>query len=392
MPVEVSFPTDSDGFFSQECPTCHRYFKVLVGQGSDEPVGACPHCGHRGEDCWHTPEQIEYAKAIALSEIAGPEIDKLKRSLGGMSGGLFKVTMTGSIPGPPPPPLEVDEPYEVVRFRCCNETVKLHLLETNFCVICGTPYAMKATDSKRIFLSHKGVDKVQVNSFKLTLEVLGFAPWLDEDAMPAGTALERGILQGMQDSCAVIFFITPSFRDEGYLETEINYAIQQKRDKGDRFAIVTLLFADAAGSVGEVPALLNPYVWKRPNSELEALREIVRALPVTVGTADWREGIAGVVETSKVKNTVAELSAEAKTLLMTAAKSDGRLSHLRHLGGELIQAGREALFKGNDPRASALWTGGIEDLRRRRYITDVGHKGEIFKVTREGYEAADKLK
>jgi hypothetical protein len=35
--------------------------------------------------------------------------------------------------------------------------------------------------------------------------------------------------------------------------------------------------------------------------------------------------------------------------------------------------------------------GGLQDLRRRRYITDVGHKSEVFKVTREGFEAADQL-
>jgi hypothetical protein len=30
-------------------------------------------------------------------------------------------------------------------------------------------------------------------------------------------------------------------------------------------------------------------------------------------------------------------------------------------------------------------------LERRRYIKDLGYKGEVFEVTREGYEAADEL-
>jgi hypothetical protein len=277
-----------------------------------------------------------------------------------------------------------------VRFRCCNETVKLHRLETNFCIICGTSYEMKHSDSKRIFLSHKGVDKARVINFKQTLEGLGFSPWLDEDAMPAGTPLERGILKGMEDSCAVIFFITPSFKDVGFLESEINYAIQQKREKGDRFAIIALQFVDAAGKNGEIPALLKSYVWKRPKSELEALREIVRALPLSVGNADWREGIGGVIASPKIKSTVAELSPEAKTILI-AAKGEGRIMHLKHLGGEIIQTGGKSLIPDDDARTIARWVGGLEDLRRRRYITDVSHKGEMFKVTREGFEAADHL-
>ena len=67
---------------------------------------------------------------------------------------------------------------------------------------------MAVSDAKKVFLSHKGVDKGKVTEFKNTLALLGYDPWLDEDAMPAGTPLERGLLQGMQDSCGVVFFIT----------------------------------------------------------------------------------------------------------------------------------------------------------------------------------------
>jgi hypothetical protein len=49
--------------------------------------------------------------------------------------------------------------------------------------------------------------------------------------MPAGTSPDRALLQGMKDSCGVVFFVTPSFKDEGFLESEINYAMQQKREK-----------------------------------------------------------------------------------------------------------------------------------------------------------------
>lgn len=140
----------------------------------------------------------------------------------------------------------------------------------------------------KIFLSHKGADKPLVRSYKKTLEVLGFDVWLDEDSMPAGTALHRGILQGFKDSCAAIFFITPNYKDEGFLETEVNYAITEKMNKGDRFAIITLVFSDDNGKVGEVPELLKTYVWKRPSDSLEAIQEIVKALPVKLGEVCYR--------------------------------------------------------------------------------------------------------
>ena len=139
----------------------------------------------------------------------------------------------------------------------------------------------------RIFLSHKGVDKALIREFKSTLELLGYSPWLDEDAMSAGSELERSILQGFTDSCAAIFFITPSYKDENYLATEVDYAIQEKRKKGEKFSIITLVFNDG-DKKGVVPSLLHRYVWKEPLNHLEALREIIKALPVQTGEVYWK--------------------------------------------------------------------------------------------------------
>lgn len=139
----------------------------------------------------------------------------------------------------------------------------------------------------RVFLSHKGADKPLVREFKQSLELLGFAPWLDEDAMSAGAELERSILKGFEDSCAAVFFVTPNFQDEQFLATEVDYAIKQKRAKGEKFAIITLVL-DNAEQTARVPELLHRFVWKEPQSQLEALREILKALPVQTGTVYWK--------------------------------------------------------------------------------------------------------
>lgn len=147
-------------------------------------------------------------------------------------------------------------------------------------------YALGLTPMK-IFLSHKGIDKPKVREFKETLELFGFDPWLDEDAMHAGVELERAIVQGFRDSCAAVFFMTPNYVDEHYLATEVNYAIAEKRRKGTKFAIVTLVY-EVDGKKGQVPDLLAPYVWKEPRNDLEAIRELIRALPVKVGDVYWK--------------------------------------------------------------------------------------------------------
>jgi hypothetical protein len=147
-------------------------------------------------------------------------------------------------------------------------------------------YSLGLTPMK-IFLSYKGVDKPKVREFKETLELLGFDPWLDEDAMHAGVELERAIAQGFKDSCAAVFFITPNYIDEQYLATEIDYAIAEKRKKGEKFSIITLVY-EIDGKKGQVPDLLSRYVWKEPRNDLEAIRELIRALPVKAGDVYWK--------------------------------------------------------------------------------------------------------
>lgn len=151
-----------------------------------------------------------------------------------------------------------------------------------------TPETVSEQLPKKIFLSHKGTDKPTVRLYKSVLQNLGFTPWLDEDAMVAGTELERALLQGFKESCAAVFFVTPNYVDTGYLATEVNYAIQEKRTKGNKFSIITLALPDESGNVGTIPELLKPYVWKTPQHPLSALDEIVRALPIELGSPVWK--------------------------------------------------------------------------------------------------------
>jgi hypothetical protein len=142
----------------------------------------------------------------------------------------------------------------------------------------------------KIFLSHKGADKPRVRQFYDVLKELGFDPWLDEEDLSAGSDLHRGIRQGFKDSCAAVFFITPSFADERYIKTEVNYAAAEKTEKGDRFSIISLVFKGEKGEKAKVPDILDQYVWKEPDSDLQALNEILKALPIKLGPPKWRSG------------------------------------------------------------------------------------------------------
>ncbi len=72
--MSISLPTDENGLTSRECPNsdCGGIFKIKAGTGlkGDNLPCHCPYCGHKTDMSeFTTPEQIEYAKSIAINQI-----------------------------------------------------------------------------------------------------------------------------------------------------------------------------------------------------------------------------------------------------------------------------------------------------------------------------------
>ena len=107
--------------------------------------------------------------------------------------------------------------------------------------------------------------------------------------MAAGANLEREIKRGFDESCAAVFFITENFVDDKYLAAEVDYAVMQKREKGKKFAIITLRYSDAV----PVPDLLTPYIHKDVKNDLEGFYELLRGLPVELGSVRWKAEVVG---------------------------------------------------------------------------------------------------
>ena len=247
-------------------------------------------------------------------------------------------------------------------------------------------------DAKRIFLSHSDPDKDMVLEYKEVLEEIGYKPWLDDEAMPAGTSLERGLRKGMQESCAVVFFVTANFKDEGFLKAEIDCAVAEKRQSG--FAIITLILHDsgeAFDAESVVPPLLQTFVWKQPRSQLQALIEILRALPKNV-TEDPASSSTPSTNPENRQETGPNLSEDAKFVLKAAAKKDnGMVISKQTTGGATVWAGGEYMASDDSPREAARWKAAIEELQHHHYIEDMSHNGEVFQLTNAGWNMAESL-
>lgn len=69
----------------------------------------------------------------------------------------------------------------------------------------------------------------------------------------------------------------------------MDYAIKEKRKRGEYFQIIALVFDNEAGEPADVPGILQPYVYKHVDSLLEGLRHIIESLPYEPGTPTLRQ-------------------------------------------------------------------------------------------------------
>jgi Zn ribbon nucleic-acid-binding protein len=81
--IRVGLPTDERGRTGQRCPKCRQYFKLKFGTGLPIEDRRCPHCCHLGDGSdFLTPEQLEYAKSVALNELNRNVLGPMLRNWG----------------------------------------------------------------------------------------------------------------------------------------------------------------------------------------------------------------------------------------------------------------------------------------------------------------------
>ncbi|MGC2661926.1 MAG: hypothetical protein WA324_28535 [Bryobacteraceae bacterium] len=86
-----------------------------------------------------------------------------------------------------------------------------------------------------------------------------------------------------------------------------------------------------------------------------------------------------------------QISDTAKQMLVGAAEDRGEILRIPMLGGIMMSAGAQRP-ENADPRVSARWEAALKELIEVGCIEGLGDKGEIFKVTHFGYQAADILR
>lgn len=140
--IEISVPTDTDGYLLLQCPNCGQFFSATPSEIESDTVLFlhCPACGLTGRS-FVTDDVIETAQTIAQNralDMIHAEMKKMERKF---SHGPLKLK-AGSRPRhvhEEPIHAWINE-MEIVTFPCCLRSAKVKpLLKMTgcYCLYCG---------------------------------------------------------------------------------------------------------------------------------------------------------------------------------------------------------------------------------------------------------------
>lgn len=142
MDSKISIPTDSQGFYSLECPHCHERFKSEAGDiDSEETLELfCPICGLVADNnSFIPPAVIEHAMTIAMNYMQNEIYNSFKKTSRNLKGSGLSMSVNKpkeEIPNL----LTEDENLEAFELNCCNKVIKVNIdqkISNVYCPFCG---------------------------------------------------------------------------------------------------------------------------------------------------------------------------------------------------------------------------------------------------------------
>ena len=143
--MEISVPTDSDGFVLLRCSLCGEYFKMKLSEMEADDVIEiwCPCCGLKSEN-YLTDDIIELSLKMAKNVAMNMIFDEMKRWERQFSSNSisFKAGKQSEKEAETPIVAGV-EALEIQKYKCCKREAKIKPLIKmcgSHCPYCGVKY------------------------------------------------------------------------------------------------------------------------------------------------------------------------------------------------------------------------------------------------------------
>jgi ssDNA-binding Zn-finger/Zn-ribbon topoisomerase 1 len=138
--MQIALPPDESGFIGFECPSCHRYFKVVAATHTSSGDIHCTYCGHRDESGkFLTEAEVDYLKGVG----AGKAIEQLHGQFQDMLLNAFRgsknVKVTREQHSPPAMPNRPNE-RDMAQQNTCPKCALVYAFERDarVCPQCNT--------------------------------------------------------------------------------------------------------------------------------------------------------------------------------------------------------------------------------------------------------------
>jgi hypothetical protein len=270
-----------------------------------------------------------------------------------------------------------------------------------------------------VFISHASEDKGYCGPLAEALEKAGIRVWFDKTALKWGDDLRSTIDRGLSNCrYGIVIFSKAFLKRKKWTEYELSslFALEKVSEKrilpiwhgvthedlleysaglADRLAKVSSSdsYENIVDSLCEMLGRAAPDALREANGtakvEPSEGHERIRSSAEhtrTVALANYRAGIL-----ASPFHTGGDLSAKEIELLWNAAKEPGDILHNVTLDGESIRVNGRQFLEGADARSGAEWTAAFRSLEKRDFIEPLSHGSDFFRVTGEGYQAADAL-
>jgi hypothetical protein len=255
-----------------------------------------------------------------------------------------------------------------------------------------------------VFISHASEDKPYVKPLAEALRAAGISVWYDNMVMNWGDDLRPMIDKGLTSCRFGIVILSKAFlAKKKWTEHELNGLFARER-AGQKLVLPIWHEITRNDLLAYSPALADRLAKisatdPQDNIVSDLLHLLGKSIPdgrvskSGVGGAYVRQAEQSITRiTRAVSGRSDDLGPREIELLWNAAKDPkGEILHSQTLSGEGMRSNGRQFLEDADARTGAEWLAAMRSLETRGFIEPLSSDRDFFRVTSEGYEAADRL-
>lgn len=261
-------------------------------------------------------------------------------------------------------------------------------------------------DAKKwdVFISHASEDKPYVEPLANALCAAGISVWYDDIVMTWGDDLRQVIDNGLTSCRFGIVVLSKAFlAKKKWTEHELN-GLFARETAGQNLVLPIWHEITRDDLLSYSPALADRLA---KISSTDSLEDIVKSLCKLLGKSNLAGGASKGSATSDAHLQKRQPSSriargasqqpddfgprEIELLWNAARDPKGEILHSQTLSGEALRSNQRQFLGDADARIAAEWLGALRRLEMRRLIEPLSSDRDFFRLTSEGYQAADHL-